>query len=140
MPSNQIMVIAGEPSGDSLAAGLVSAIRTQLEGSIAPQFFGLGGPKLRHAGVELVEEMTQHTVFGLFEALRKYGRFKKIFDRALAEAKRRQPDLVILVDFGGFNLRFAKALRAHLKRESGTLRKSPSFQEVESRRSSAIYH
>ncbi|MBT5709249.1 lipid-A-disaccharide synthase [bacterium] len=122
MPSNQIMVIAGEPSGDSLAAGLVSAIRTQLEGSIAPQFFGLGGPKLRHAGVELVEEMTQHTVFGLFEALRKYGRFKKIFDRALAEAKRRQPDLVILVDFGGFNLRFAKALRAHLKRESGTFK------------------
>lgn len=119
MPSNKIMVIAGEPSGDALAAGLVSAIRDQLGGCIAPQFFGLGGPKLEHVGVELIEEMTQHTVFGLFEALKKYGRFKKIFNRALAEARRRQPDLIIFVDFGGFNLRLAKALRDHLKRASG---------------------
>lgn len=122
MPSNQIMVIAGEPSGDALAAGLVSAIRDQLHGAIVPHFFGLGGPKLHESGVELIEEMTQHTVFGLFEALSKYRQFKGIFNRALAEAKLRQPDLIILVDFGGFNLRFAKALRAELERESGTFR------------------
>jgi lipid-A-disaccharide synthase len=128
MPSNQIMVIAGEPSGDALAAGLVSAIRDQLDDCIAPQFFGLGGPKLQQSGVELIEEMTQHTVFGLFEALKKYGLFKKIFDRALAEAKRRQPDLIILVDFGGFNLRFAKALKDHLRRDSGTFKNwTPKF-------------
>ena len=111
MPSNQIMIIAGEPSGDNLAADVVHEMMRRARHGIRPRFFGLGGPRLAAAGVELLEDMTQHTVFGLYEVLQRYQSFKKIFDRALQEAKKRQPELVILVDYGGFNLRFAQALR-----------------------------
>ncbi len=113
------MVIAGEPSGDNLAAELVTEISQAYPGEFCPRFFGLGGARLREAGVDLLEDMTRNTVFGLVEALKKYRHFKAIFDRALQSAIERQPDLVILVDFGGFNLRFARALRRHLKSVKG---------------------
>ena len=114
------MIIAGEPSGDSLAAELVDEIRRQGPGRICPRIFGLGGPKLQHAGVDLLVDMTKHTVFGLIEALARYRQFKRIFNQALKAAEERQPDLIILVDFGGFNLRFAKALRKRIRSNSGT--------------------
>ncbi len=107
------MVIAGEPSGDALAADLIKALRQARPGQIRSRVFGLGGPKLAAQGVELIEDMTQKTVFGFFEALRQYRHFKAIFDRAVHRAIQRQPDLIILVDFGGFNLRFAKAIRRY---------------------------
>ena len=119
---NQIMVLAGEPSGDELAAQLVSAMSPLLSGRIRPSFFGLGGPKLEGVGVELLEDMTQHTVFGLSEVLKQYRHYKRIFDNALQEAFRRQPDLIVLVDFGGFNLRFAKAIRKGLQSSTGVFR------------------
>ena len=114
------MVLAGEPSGDALAAELVSQITHVYPGEICPKFFGLGGKKLQDAGVSLLEDMTQNTVFGLIEALKKYRHYKAIFDRAINAAIERQPDLIILVDFGGFNLRFARALRRHLEETAGT--------------------
>ena len=112
MATNQFMIIAGEPSGDALAADLVNSLARQWPAGLRPHIFGLGGEKLKAAGVELLEDMTQHTVFGLSEALKKYFLFKRIFDRAIDAARQRLPDLIILVDFGGFNLRFAKAIRA----------------------------
>lgn len=110
------MIIAGEPSGDNLAAEVVQEMIRRARHGVRPRFFGLGGPRLAAAGVDVLEDMTKHTVFGLYEVLKRYQSFKQIFDRALLEAKRRQPELVILVDYGGFNLRFAEALRAETAR------------------------
>ncbi|MCS1411676.1 MAG: Lipid-A-disaccharide synthase [Verrucomicrobia subdivision 3 bacterium] len=115
-----IMILAGEPSSDALAADLVAEIKRALKDHLTPRFFGIGGLKLQDEGVELLEDMTQLTVFGFFEALKQYRHFKKIFDRALEEAKRRLPQLIILVDFGGFNLRFAKAIRAYCSEHRNT--------------------
>ncbi len=121
MRQGDIMILAGEPSGDVLAADLVFEIRREISaGELIPKFFGIGGPKLKRAGVELLEDMTGSTVFGVFEALRKIVHFKKVFNRVLAEAKRRQPKWIILVDYGGFNLRFAKAVRFWASRQSKT--------------------
>ena len=50
----QMMVLAGEPSGDALGAELVSAIKRQVVGQVHPHCFGLGGPRLKEAGVELL--------------------------------------------------------------------------------------
>ena len=115
----QLMLLAGEPSGDALGAELVSAIKRQVVGQVHPHCFGLGGPRLKEAGVELLEDMTRHTVFGLVEALRRYPIFKRLLQRALKAAQTRRPDIILLIDFGGFNLRFAKALRKALNNESG---------------------
>ena len=102
------MFIAGEASGDTNAAAVIKCLRAR-----GPQWqiFGAGGPKMQAAGMELLFDLTAHAVVGLVEVLKNYGKFKRFFDQLLAEVARRQPRVVVLVDFPGFNLRFAKALK-----------------------------
>jgi lipid-A-disaccharide synthase len=110
------MMIAGEASGDALAAELIIALREARSGGAPLVFFGAGGPKMAEAGMELLTDLTSHAVVGLFEALKNYRRFRAIFHQLLGEAVSRKPALVILVDFSGFNRRFASALRARAAR------------------------
>jgi len=109
-PSQSFMLIAGEASGDTLGAELVKALRAERAGL---KFFGAGGPKLAAAGLELELDLAAHAVVGIWEVLKNYGKFKAFFDRLLNLALERRPDAVILIDYPGFNLRFAKALREH---------------------------
>jgi lipid-A-disaccharide synthase len=102
------MFIAGEASGDMNAAAVIRELRRQSPGIVA---FGTGGPKMREAGQDQLFDLTQHAVVGLVEVLKNYGKFKRLFNQLLEEVKRRQPQAVILVDFPGFNLRFAKAVK-----------------------------
>lgn len=127
------MLIAGDPSGDLLAAELVTALREKvlarsehlsadvqpLQTALAPRFFGAGGPKMVAAGVEQVFDLTQHSVIGFAEVLKNLGKFKRLFKQLLQVAIERQPDVIIGVDYGGFNLRFAKAIRAHARANRG---------------------
>jgi lipid-A-disaccharide synthase len=103
--THRVMFIAGEASGDANAAPIVAALRAKAE------IFGAGGPKMKAAGMELLLDLTEHAVVGLVEVLRNYGKFKRIFDSLVAEAEKRRPDAVVLVDFPGFNLRFAKQMK-----------------------------
>ena len=105
-----IMVIAGEPSGDLLAAELVRALAAAPAGAGA-KFIGAGGPRMAEAGVELAFDMTQHAVVGLWEVLKNYFKFHRLFNQLLDLAVERRPEAVICVDFSGFNRRFAAALR-----------------------------
>jgi lipid-A-disaccharide synthase len=112
MAATRVMVIAGEPSGDLLAAELLNDLRAVLkERGLASDFFGAGGSKMREAGVELAFDMTKHAVVGLVEVLRNYGKFKRLFRVLLDMAVERRPDILVCVDFGGFNRRFAHAVR-----------------------------
>jgi len=104
------MIIAGEASGDTLGAELVRALRERGEFANA-EVFGAGGPKLSAAGVELAFDLAAHAVVGIWEVLKNYGKFKEFFEQLLAMALERRPDVVVLIDYPGFNLRFAKALR-----------------------------
>jgi lipid-A-disaccharide synthase len=117
--SPSFMLIAGEPSGDLLAAELVKALKKELAGS--PRFFGAGGANMAKAGVELAFDLTQHSVIGLWEAVKHYGKFKRLFDQLVALAFERRPDVIVCVDFSGFNRRFARAIRWELevRRETG---------------------
>jgi lipid-A-disaccharide synthase len=108
------MLIAGEPSGDINAAALVESLRTSPEAkqlAFPARFFGAGGRHMRAAGVQLEFDLASHAVVGLFEVIRKLREFVRMFDRLVALALERRPDVIILVDFGGFNLRFARAIR-----------------------------
>lgn len=122
MAETRIMVIAGEPSGDALAVELVRALRAEAGASSAKPdlcFFGAGGPKLAATGVELAVDMTQHAVIGLWEVIKSYRKFRRIFHALLDLAEQHRPDLLVCVDFSGFNRRFAHALRARAAKSAG---------------------
>jgi len=117
MNPEMFMLIAGEASGDSLAAELVSALLAASKRSgdgRAPQFFGAGGPEMAAAGVELAFDLTQHAVIGI-PTLKQYFTLRRLFNQLLALAIERKPDAVIGVDFGGFNLRFGHAIKQHIR-------------------------
>ena len=103
------MLIAGEPSGDLLAAELARALRREQDGNAS--FFGAGGPNMAAAGVELAFDLTRHAVVGLVEVLKRYGAIKRLFDALVALALQRRPETIVCVDFGGFNRRFARRIR-----------------------------
>jgi lipid-A-disaccharide synthase len=115
----QFMIIAGEASGDALAAELVAALRQaaagRAGGSRLPEFFGAGGPQMAKAGVSLAFDLTEHAVIGLWEVIRNYSKFKRLFNVLLQLAWERKPDAIVLVDFSGFNRRFAHAVRQRIR-------------------------
>lgn len=127
------MLIAGEASGDKLAAELVVALRDRLSArpfprssdpqpldrGFPPTFFGAGGAAMEAAGVEIITDLTQHSVIGLVSVFRKLREFRRLFYQLLDEAARRQPDVIVCVDFGGFNRRFAGAVRKWVDRRNG---------------------
>jgi lipid-A-disaccharide synthase len=107
------MLIAGEASGDLLAAELVSALR---EKSPDAKFFGAGGAKMSAAGVELAFDLTQYSVIGISDVLKNILKFRRLFNQLLALAIERKPDVVIGVDYGGFNLRFGHAVKKYIRK------------------------
>lgn len=118
MTPKSFMLIAGEASGDLLAAELISALREQfsiLDLPSSPSFFGAGGPKMSAAGVELAFDMTQHAVIGITDVLKNYFKFRRLFNELLALAIERKPDVIIGVDYGGFNLRFGHAIKEYVR-------------------------
>ena len=105
--SEQVLVLAGEVSGDRHASGLVASVQKN-----APQtiFFGIGGDALKARGVQLLHHVNEMAVFGLPDVIKRYSFFRSVFQEMVSLAHHRQPDLVLLVDYGGFNLRFAKKM------------------------------
>lgn len=99
-----IMIIAGEVSGDMHAARLVQAIKKRLPDT---RFFGIGGPEMRAAGVGTSYDIADMAVMGVTEVIKRYGFFKHVFAEMVTVARKLRPDAVILVDYPGFNLRFA---------------------------------
>lgn len=101
-------VIAGETSGDQLGSELVREWRQLAPGT---RFLGAGGPALASAGVQLSTDLTAHSVIGLWEVLTKYRTFRRLFHQLLEECIAARPEVIVGVDYGGFNLRFANAIR-----------------------------
>jgi len=104
----QVMVVAGEASGDQHAAELVAQLRRQRP---ELRFFGMGGQKLVAQGVEALYGAHEVSVMGLTEVLPKLRRILSVLSGLKRAAARRKPDLAILVDIPDFNLRLAKALK-----------------------------
>ena len=105
----KVFIIAGELSGDTHAAGLMRAMQ-DLHGDVS--FIGLGGPQMRLTGGEGIDDWAEKAgVLGLWEVLKMYGYFKRRFNECLDAIMHEQPDAVVLIDYPGFNLRVAKALR-----------------------------
>jgi len=102
-----IVIICGEASGDLHAANLAKAI---LEINPQIKISAAGGPLLAQAGAQIFYDIKGLAVIGLFNVLLKLPIFFFLKKLILEKIKEEKPDLIILVDFSGFNLRLAKAI------------------------------
>jgi lipid-A-disaccharide synthase len=132
MKRKSFMLIACEASGDTLGAELAAELRRGLieresrptadlqprVTSLEPRFFGAGGPRMAAAGVNLSMDMTAHAAIGLADQVKHLFRFRRYFAQLYREAIERQPEVIIGVDSGTFNLPFAKAIRAYTRPRS----------------------
>jgi len=102
-----LLVVAGEASGDLHGARLLTELRQRVPHLRA---FGLGGQELQAAGTELIAESSEISVVGITEVIRVLPRAREIFHQILGEVDRRRTQTALLIDFPDFNLRLAKAL------------------------------
>jgi len=112
-----LLIIAGEHSGDEHAARAVLALRAQ-----RPELHicALGGPRLAGAGTQLLHDLTASSVVGFVEVLRSYSFFKTLFEEVLRWVAEYRPRAICFVDYPGLNLRLAAALRDRgLSRKGG---------------------
>ena len=107
----KIWIIAGESSGDLYGANLARELKALAAAHGEElELSGMGGPRMIQAGVPVLVDSTELGVMGVFEVAKLLFTFIGIYFKLLRAAKRERPDAVILIDYPGFNLRFAKAL------------------------------
>jgi lipid-A-disaccharide synthase len=105
----KILVSAGETSGDHRGAEVLASLK--LHPGVEVESFGLGGDRLKGQGMELLEHLDNYAVMGFVEILGSLGKFLALEKAMVALAKQRQPDIVLLVDYPGFNMRLGRRLR-----------------------------
>ena len=109
-----IYFVAGEVSADNHGAALMRSLRVS---DPKLKFIGRGGPQMQQvAGAQFKNWIGDAAVLGLWEVLRKYGYFREQFRKTLNEIQESKPDVVVLIDYPGFNLRLARALRRQSQR------------------------
>lgn len=107
--SKRLYVVAGELSGDAHGAGLLRSLKQRVP---AVEIHGVGGPEMADvAGPGLEDWVEDAAVMGVWEVLKRYGWFKERFAKMLGELREFRPDVLLLIDYPGFNLRFAEAVK-----------------------------
>ncbi|MEI6351759.1 MAG: lipid-A-disaccharide synthase [Verrucomicrobiota bacterium] len=104
-------LLAGEASGDARGAEVMRALTVEAatRGETV-EFLGAGGPEMR-ALAPAIQDWSGEAVVGLWDVLKKYGYFRRQLYAMRDEIAALKPDAVVLIDYPGFNLRLAKALR-----------------------------
>lgn len=115
--AKSIYFVAGEASADNHGAALMESLRWL---DVDLRFLGRGGPRMKAiAGENFKNWIDQAAVVGLWEVIKRYGYFRKQFHVTLREIAESKPDAVVLIDYPGFNLRLARALRSAFAPPSG---------------------
>lgn len=109
MSTPTILLSAGEPSGDLHGAAVARELKRRWPSA---RMFGLGGPRMAEEGVELLADLRDLAVMGFAEVAGRLPFFFKLFRRLRDEMAARGADLVLPIDYPGFNLRLAGAARA----------------------------
>jgi lipid-A-disaccharide synthase len=107
MPPIPLLISAGEASGDMYAARLATALQKRADVAL----FGMGGPQMRAAGVDIITDYKEVSVVGITEILSRLPSLVRAMRHLVAEVQRRKPPFSILTDFPGFHLRLARKLR-----------------------------
>lgn len=101
---SKFFVITGEASGDLHASFLIKEIKKILPES---RFYGVGGKRMKKEGVELFFHIDKLSIIGFWEVLKKMGSIRRILRSLVEKMRSMKPDVLILVDSPGFNLRLA---------------------------------
>jgi lipid-A-disaccharide synthase len=99
-----VMIVAGEASGDMYGAGLVAALKKKAPGI---RFFGIGGPRMEEADVRILYPVSKLAVVGITEVIPKIRSIRQALNDLKDKLKESPPDIVILIDYPGFNLNLA---------------------------------
>lgn len=102
----RILLLAGEPSGDRHGAALADALRERYPDA---RMIGTGGELMKARGVEMIAEVDELAVMGFVEVLPRVGYFWRLERRIRRILDEMKPDLVVLIDYPGFNMRIARA-------------------------------
>ena len=109
-----IYFVAGEASADNHGAALMRALR---DSNADLRFIGRGGPQMKAVASDDFDNWIDKSgVLGLWEVIKQYGYFREQFRATLREIAAKKPDIVVLIDYPGFNLRLARALRKRSSR------------------------
>jgi len=104
----RIMIIAGETSGDLHGGQLVKELKA-LDGGL--EIFGIGGDRMRAGGMELFYHVSELSFMGLAEVIWHLPFIRSVMKKLEFELQARKPDAVVLIDYPGFNLRFARKVK-----------------------------
>ncbi len=105
---HSIMIVTGEASGDLLAASVIDALKSDHPDY---HYCGLGGAALAATGAEMLGNIEDLAVMGIWEVLLNYRKIKRVLKYLEAELASRKPDLLILVDYVEFNLKLARTAK-----------------------------
>lgn len=108
----KIVLVAGEPSGDFLGAQLMKALKKR---KIPVEFFGIGGSLMEKEGLTSFFPLSDLSIMSIFEDLGKTFKAWKRLKETAQLVEEQEPDLVITIDFPGFNFRLGKILKKRLK-------------------------
>lgn len=100
----KLFIVAGDPSGDLHGANLVTALR---EISSQIEIDGLGGERMERAGVRLLDKLTELAIVGFSEAINNILALRQIYRKTEEFLRKEKPDIIVLIDYPGFNLRLA---------------------------------
>jgi lipid-A-disaccharide synthase len=108
MTAGRVMIIAGEASGDLHGANLIKALTKKAPGL---EYYGIGGSRLKRAGVSILINCDQLSVVGITEVCTKLNKIYQAITKIKNLLRKRRPDLLILIDFPEFNLHLAKTAK-----------------------------
>lgn len=108
----KIFIIAGEASGDENGADLIGKI-SGLNNNIS--YYGIGGTKLKEKNVEILCDYSKVNYIGFSNVIKNIKVIKEILNDTVEYVRKLNPDLIILIDFPGFNLKFAELVKKFYK-------------------------
>ncbi|MDM7925255.1 MAG: lipid-A-disaccharide synthase [bacterium] len=103
-PSQEILIVAGEASGDLHGGALVRAL---LERRPGLRFFGIGGDRMSESGVQLIRHVREMSFLGFFEVARHLPFIRRVFGEIVEAMESRRPALAVFIDYPGLNLKLA---------------------------------
>ena len=106
--TKKLFVVAGEVSGDMHAAGAIAEL---LRGRPDVKVFGIGGPKIRELGADLLYDTAQMSIMGLVEVIKHASFLRRVIRELKAAVILEKPSVALLVDYPGMNLIMARFLR-----------------------------
>ena len=109
---SHIMILTGEPSGDIHAAPLIGALK-KMDPKI--RISGIGGPAMEEQGADIFFPIERLSAMGLIQVIRQFTTIKLAFQTVKHRLKSDRPDVVILIDYPGFNLRVARHIKENYK-------------------------